>query len=299
MISGGTLNFGVYLTPAQYEVKVWAINPNGVISALPAVCILEKIPEWYQTIWFYMVIWFVFFYILWRIARTAIENRKLQTVVSELRLQAIQSQINPHFIGNSINAIQQFFFPPDPVKASDYISIFTRLLRTTMDFSEKPFVPLQNEIDYNEDYLQMIRLRFGNRFHYSVNVGEGIDMQTPFPTMLLQPILENATIHGLSPTDSSILEVSMIKEANGLFVCTVTDNGLGINNSKEQKKRKETGHKSKGLLLLEKKIKTLNELHELSCSLVIYDLSDNDPRQHGTQVILSYFPDRISKSDFH
>lgn len=292
-ISGSTFNFGVYLAPGRYTIEIRAINPNSVASAIPEELIINKLPEWYQTIWFYLLMWLFLIGILWRVQRTVLDNRKLQTAISELRLQAIQLQINPHFIGNSINAIQQFFFPPDPFRASEYIAIFTRLLRTTMDFSEKPFVPLKDELAYNEDYLRMIHLRFGNRFHYFIDIGEGVGMEMPFPTMLLQPILENATIHGLSPFGTSILEIEMSKRTDGLLICTVTDNGLGVHHSEHMKKQKASTHQSKGLLLLEKKIKTLNELYKLGCTLVVNDLSDKDPKQHGTQVILSFFSVRV------
>lgn len=295
--NSGVLNFGVYTLPGKYEVAVRAINSNGNISQIPALWTLVKLPEWYQTIWFYLLLWVIAGAITWRVIKTSIENRRLQSAVSGLQLQAIQAQINPHFIGNSINAIQQFFYPPDPVKASNYIAVFTRLLRTTMDFSEKHFVPLADELAYNEDYLNMIQLRFGQRFQFTFSVDENISMNTPFPTMILQPILENATIHGLAPDEVSVLEINLNKDINGKIRCVVLDNGIGLSKSKSVQKHFNRKHKSKGIMLLQGKIRTINELYHAEFSLEIIDIAEVDPTKHGTQATLTFYPDKIIQAD--
>ena len=289
-IAGNTFNFGAYLAPGRYDIQVRAIAPSGQYSTQPAGLILVKEPNWYETVWFFAAIWLTGLYVVGRIVRTGLAYRRLQTAVAELQLQAIQAQINPHFIGNSINAIQQFFYPPDPVKASDYIAVFTRLLRTTMDFLEKPFVPLSEEMVYNEDYLKMIKLRFGTRFQYSIFIAKDVNPGTLFPTMILQPILENATIHGLSPDEQSILEISITKTGNGIIQCTVSDNGIGFNKSKLNNQHRNKPHKSKGLLLLFKKVSTLNELYHINANLEIQDISETDTSKHGTSVTLRFSP---------
>jgi LytS/YehU family sensor histidine kinase len=234
-------------------------------------------------------------FIIWRANLAARSIRKLRTAATEFQLQAIQAQINPHFIGNSINAIQQFFFPPDQFRATEYISAFTRMLRTTIDYSEQHFVPLVNEIAYNEDYLRLVQLRFGNRFHYNINISPEINIQTMhFPTMLLQPILENSTIHGLAPEGPSLLDIS-IKQKNGLLICAVSDNGIGINKNKALKADQPKSHQSKGLMLLHKKINTMNELYNFDCTLSITDLSDISIDKQGTQTILSFNQHKAQK----
>lgn len=297
LISGNTFNFGAYLPPGCYHIQVSAIAPSGQYSMQPAQLVLIKTPKWYETVWFFVVIWLTALYIVARIIRTGLAYRRLQTAVAELQLQAIQAQINPHFIGNSINAIQQFFYPPDPVKASDYIAVFTRLLRTTMDFLEKPFVPLSKEMTYNEDYLKMIKLRFGPRFQYAVFIAKDVDPATPFPTMILQPLLENATIHGLSPDEQSVLEISLTKTEKGMIQCTITDNGMGYNKSKTKNQHRNKTHKSKGLTLLFKKVSTLNELYQIDAKLEITDISETDNSRHGTSVTLSFYPPVIEQAE--
>lgn len=296
IIAGNTFNFGAYLASGCYELQVSAITPSGQYSQQPARLTLIKTPNWYETIWFFAAIWLTALYIFARIIRTGLAYRRLQTAVAELQLQALQAQINPHFIGNSINAIQQFFYPPDPVKASDYIAVFTRLLRTTMDFLEKPFVTMSEEMAYNEDYLKMIKLRFGTRFQYAVYIAKDIDPGTLFPTMILQPLLENATIHGLSPDEQSVLEISITKSEQGMIQCTITDNGIGYNKSKIKNQQRNKTHKSKGLSLIFKKVSTLNELYQTNAKLEILDNNDTDSSKHGTSVTLSYYPPVIEQA---
>ncbi|MBP6826405.1 MAG: histidine kinase, partial [Saprospiraceae bacterium] len=131
-ITGGEINFGVYLPPATYTIQATAVTTGNVVSRLPDCWTMVMLPHWYATIWVTIFIWGMAVSALWWLFRTNLINRHLHTQVSELQLQALQAQMNPHFIGNSINTIQQFFYSPDPVKASEYTSVFIRLLRSTM-----------------------------------------------------------------------------------------------------------------------------------------------------------------------
>ncbi|HAD11956.1 MAG TPA: hypothetical protein DCF33_05905 [Saprospirales bacterium] len=221
-----SLNFGVQLPAGQYDIIVFAENAAGRVSGQPATISIIKKPYWYQTIWVHLMIWAIVVFLIWRFSRLFGENRRLLMRVSELRLQAIKLQINPHFIGNSINAIQQFFFPPDFRKANAYIEIFTRLLRSTMEHAEDTFYPLEQEIIYLDDYLKMTNLRFGDQFTYNIEVDPSIPRTLPFPVMLLQPLVENATIHGLAHDKPSSLSIRFTREQERV-VCTILDNGPG------------------------------------------------------------------------
>ncbi|MCC7465711.1 MAG: histidine kinase [Saprospiraceae bacterium] len=239
-----------------------------------------------------LLIWAVLAFGIWRFTRVFGENRRLQMRISELRLQAIKLQVNPHFIGNSINAIQQFFFPPDFRKANAYIEIFTRLLRTSMAHAEETFYPIEQEINYLDDYLKMTQLRFGDKFSYSIEVDPALPRNTPFPVMLLQPLVENATIHGLAIGKPSHLTIRIALE-NNLVVCTILDNGPGILKSRELKSQK-TGHISKGLELTYSKIEALNELHRLHARLELTDVSASSEQKYGTSAVFSYVPGNVT-----
>jgi ligand-binding sensor domain-containing protein len=287
----GALNLGIRMTPSSYQIRVTAIRIGDVRSAYPDELNFILKPLWYQTIWFWLAIASLFLYGLWRLVQWRFRFSKLTEEAAIMQLHAVRAQMNPHFIGNSINAIQQFFYPPNPEKASEYISLFTGLLRKTLLFSEKDFITFQEESNYIREYLDMVQLRFGNRFQFEILGTEKINPETKFPTMLLQPILENATIHGLAQEGDSELLVEFFKK-NDQLVCQITDNGVGIRRSVEQKKVLGRVHPSRGIHLLEQKIRTLNRIYKMNFQLEINDLSLSKTikNTHGTQVILVFKP---------
>ncbi len=285
------LSFGVHLPPGAYRLRLSAINATGVVSHQPAEITLIMRPAWYQTFWITLFVWGLIVYVLWRMYRARAAYRDLNASVSALQLQALQAQINPHFVGNSINAIQQFFYPPDPVRASEYISTFTGLLRRTLLFSEKHFIPFLEELAYDRDYLQLIELRFGERFQFEIIGTDRVPSDTPFPCMLLQTLLENATIHGLALEGVSHLVLEFNWQGSRL-VCTVTDNGVGIETSLARKKASGTDRKSKGLEMLAQKVETLNRLYDIDLQFNIRDLSEPQSHSgaHGTRAVISFYP---------
>jgi ligand-binding sensor domain-containing protein len=291
--------YGANTSPGKFKLSVTAILPTGERSSMPDHLRLVVQPHWWQIIWLHLALAAILGYVIWRLVKDRERLLKIQSVNSELQLQAIRAQMNPHFVGNSINAIQQFFYPPDPVKASEYISIFSDLLRRTMHFSETDFIPFEEELSYIKDYLEMIQLRFGGRFSYSIIGAEEIPQKILFPSMLLQPILENATIHGLAPSGSSNLDIHF-SFSEGRLECSVTDNGVGILASRERKAALGGPKRiSKGILLLEKKVETLNVLHRSNINLQIVDLAKSGTSLHGTQVTLSFSPASNKSNDMN
>lgn len=287
LITESTLNLGARLRPGKYEFQFTAINTRGERSARPAVLYLFQHPYWYETVWFWLCIWILFFMILYRTYKNRIAYRDMHASVSKLQLQVLQSQMNPHFVGNSIYAIQQFFYPPDPEKASEYIELFNRLFRWTMHMAERHFVALSEDMEYYSDYLQMIQLRLGERFTYKISGSEHIPPHTPFPAMILQPIIENATIHGLAKGAKSQLLVIFELQENKIRV-VVEDNGEGIATARNRPRPDGSVRKSKGLDLIQQKIKTLNRLYGIHMHIQYEDIGKSDPEKHGTRVTLIY-----------
>ncbi|MBK8565909.1 MAG: histidine kinase [Saprospiraceae bacterium] len=281
-------SFGANTPPGKYHLSTTAILPNGERSKHSDSLSLIVKPFWWQVLWVHLALASLVAYGISRLVKDREKLLKIQNVNSELQLQAIRAQMNPHFVGNSINAIQQFFYPPDPVKASEYISIFSDLLRRTMYFSETDFITFAEELAYVNDYLKMINLRFGNRFSYEITGVETISEDTIFPSMLLQPILENATIHGLASIGPSMLSICFHKK-DGRINCTVTDNGVGIEVSRDRKaKAGGTNRISKGIQLLERKVETLNQLYQKDIKIEMLDLGKLGGDSHGTQATISY-----------
>ena len=285
--------FGTHSPPGSYKIKVTAIAKDGVQSNFPDHMTLVILPYWHETIWFSLFILLMTIYIAWLFYRQWTATKRFQRAASELQLQAIKAQVNPHFIGNSINAIQQYFFPPNPVEASEYISTFTSLLRQTMHLSEVPFIHFEKEIDFISNYLYLVKLRFKDKFNFEISDTGKINPNTPFPAMLLQPIIENATIHGFAPEGVSELKINFNFIDNKIY-CAIIDNGIGIEESK--KIRKKIGEKrvSMGINLLKKKIESLNKMYKTDISLEIIDLSNISKESHGTKVIVKYSPRKIA-----
>lgn len=291
----GSYSLGAFLPPGNYHFRVTAIKVSGVYSQFPDSRTVLKLPYWYQVLWFQLLVWALVFYVIWRIYRGRMAYREIQATASGLQLQALQAQMNPHFIGNAINAIQQFLHPPNPEKTSEYIAIFMRLLRRTMDFSEKSFITFEEELDYIREYLQLTQLRFEDRFHYAITGAEQIPPDTPIPSMLIQPVLENATLHGIAPEGKAILQLDF-KIERDYFYCTLTDNGLGFNETRRLKRLNKVERDSKGLLILHKKTSSLNRLYDLNLHLEVQDLADLENTQgSGTRVTLRYCLSKIWK----
>ncbi len=287
LITENTLNLGARLRPGRYEFQFTAINTRGERSAKPAILFIFQPPFWYETVWFWLCIWFVFFLGLYKIYKDRMAYRDLNASVSKLQLQALQAQMNPHFIGNSIYAIQQFFYPPDPEKASEYIELFNRLLRRTMHMAERHFVTFSEDMEYYSDYLQMIQLRLGDRFSYKICGSEKIPPATPFPAMILQPIIENATVHGLAREVESQLLIAFELQGTKIQI-VIEDNGEGIETARNRLRQDGPVRKSKGIELIQQKINTFNQLYNLQMQLQYEDLGKSDPEKHGTRVTLVY-----------
>ncbi|MEO1259137.1 MAG: two-component regulator propeller domain-containing protein [Bacteroidota bacterium] len=293
LLRKGNRYFGAHVPKGNFRTTVTAIAKDGTRSLYPDTRTFTILPYWYETIWFSLFIIGFSAYAVWLFLRQYTRAKRFQRAASELQLAAIKAQVNPHFVGNSINAIQQFFYPPDPGAASRYIATFTSLLRQTMHLSEVPFVPFEEELSFITDYLKMVKLRFGERFEYQVVEKDNIPKGTLFPAMILQPILENATIHGFAPEGTSRLS-STFELREGKLVCTITDNGVGIEKSKKIKKNQNRKRVSRGIQLLQDKINVMNKMYGLDLRIGYLDLSSINKNRSGTQVTLSYTPGKIA-----
>jgi ligand-binding sensor domain-containing protein len=293
-ITNGVLDFGYKLPAGTYRLQVCGFNTSGVKSNRPAEIALIMLPHWYETIWFWALLWGMAIAGIWRVYRNRVAFRELSASASELQLQALQAQMNPHFVGNSINAIQQFFYPPNPSKASEYIALFTRLLRETMAFSERTFIPFKEEISYDMDYLKMVQLRFGDRFRYSITGTGDFPDEMLFPAMMLQPLLENATIHGLA--EEGISELSLdFRWQGGKIQVSLLDNGVGIEETlKRRKNTAGAGRISRGIGLLQKKAGTINGLYGIDLEISFQNGPGSNGNPSGTLILLSFNPWKLN-----
>lgn len=218
------------------------------------------------------------------------KQRELASIneqLAEAKLSALQAQMNPHFVFNALNSIKRLILEGDNDTASRYLSKFALMIRMTLEHSRETFVTLQDNVQYLKAYLEMERLRFDHTFSYLIDVDESIDdTEISFPTMMIQPIVENAIWHGLMSADTGKkLKVCFTVSGNRVQ-CVVEDNGIGIRQSEKLKQKSRNVHRSVGLENLRKRIHIMNEKYRTDCTLLIVDLQEAGEQGPGTRAIL-------------
>ncbi len=208
--------------------------------------------------------------------------------VAETRLMALRAQMNPHFIFNSLNSIQECIVNEKIEDAHRYLSQFSRLLRMVIDYSEKSLISLDKEIEFLKLYLELESLRFGRSFMYQIQLDESIDEEeTLVPSLLIQPFVENAIWHGLlhKTGDRKLLITFNINE-NDQLVCIVEDNGIGRAKAAAIKAGKldAHNHESKGMRISQERIDLLRLQTHLNTEIKIEDLTDKNNEPVGTRV---------------
>ncbi|MGZ3922513.1 MAG: sensor histidine kinase [Flavisolibacter sp.] len=209
--------------------------------------------------------------------------------LAEAQLLALQTQMNPHFLFNSLNGIKGMILDNEQQRASRYMTKFANLLRITLNQSREVFTTLCENMEQLENYLTMEKLRFDDSFTFRITADKTIDQEeTLIPTMMIQPLAENAIWHGLMPK-KGIKKLSVhFSTLNGIIYCTVEDNGIGLKNSEQLKKQKRPLHESLGLTNLRNRIKILNEKYDTGCSLELFDIEDFKNGRTGTCAVLSF-----------
>jgi sensor histidine kinase YesM len=184
----------------------------------------------------FFVLVFVFIYLRQRTLRQrAFEKAEAVHKMAELELQSLRAQLNPHFMFNSLNAIQELILMEDNERSHTYLSRFSKLIRLLLDNASQPFIPLKKEIDFLELYLSLEKLRIPD-LEYSIETEPGIDTnRTTIPNMMMQPYIENAIWHGLSPKQGEKKLAIKISRNNGSIQYEIEDNGIGMNEEVQKK----------------------------------------------------------------
>ena len=204
----------------------------------------------------------------------------------KIALQSLRREMNPHFIFNSLNSVNQFIAQNDELEANKYLTSYSRLMRTTMENSNKDFIPLSTEIEHLKEYLDLERLRFHDKFTYTLTIDPQIDTDFVLvPNMLIQPQLENAIWHGLRyREDKGLLQLS-IEQKGQLILITIEDNGIGLQKSMEMKTSHQKKHNSRGLKNTDERINLLNSLYK---SKIKFTIADKKGGKSGVIVTLEF-----------
>jgi tetratricopeptide (TPR) repeat protein len=213
---------------------------------------------------------------------------------AELELHSVRAQLNPHFMFNSLNAIQELILKEDFDNSHTYLARFAKLVRMLLENAEKPFVPLNQEVNFLELYLSLEKLRIPD-LRFFITVDSSIDMgKTLLPNMVLQPYIENALWHGLSQKSGDKSLELIIHKQNGAIIYNVQDNGVGRKKAAEFKSLYRKEHKSKGMELLTRRFKLLNEEFGFEIKTEVSDVM-NDGEAGGTLVSINV-PNSLSEN---
>jgi ligand-binding sensor domain-containing protein len=280
------------LDAGHYTFKVIAYNsdnvPSGKILELP----IYIMPPFYKTWWFVaLLVCCVAGIIIYFVRKRVLDIRRKSTArlhmsdlnrqITEYKLQALQAQMNPHFIFNSLNAIQSIIMQKDSLRAAAYLADFSKLMRRILDNSHEQFVSLEVIVDTLKMYVHLEALRFNNEFTYEFIVDEDeLPMrELKLPPMLLQPYIENAILHGLMPKEGSKNLLVMLFEKDEQLHCIIEDNGVG-----RRPRTQQASHISRGEMLTKGIRDSLNNLLGITATITCHDLKDASGEASGTRI---------------
>ena len=209
-------------------------------------------------------------------------NRKLH----EMEIRTLKAQMNPHFIFNSLNSIQQFIMTGDNVKAELYLSKFSKLIRDLLESNANESLLLSEEVQIIRGYIEMEMLRFDHSFSYSIHVDDKLNQsQLKLPHLMIQPFVENAIWHGLlSKKGSGTITVSFNYENTTTIRCSIDDDGIG----REASKTQETTFKRKSLALsiVKQRLDLMAQSLKVECYVDIIDKTNQLGEATGTRVVI-------------
>lgn len=209
----------------------------------------------------------------------------LQKQLTEFEHKALHLQMNPHFVFNCLAAISAFVIQNGKDEAIRYLAKFSKLMRLTLEFSKESSITLDKEIEALQNYLELEQLRFNNKFDFNISKESNIEDDTAIPSLLLQPYVENAIIHGVVPLEDKGFINIIFRQIEDQLICIITDNGVGIEQSKKNKETFVNAHKSMAMEISKKRLETLEQLENKKIELSITELRDNE-KILGTQVLI-------------
>ncbi|MEO8085210.1 MAG: two-component regulator propeller domain-containing protein [Bacteroidota bacterium] len=281
------------IPPGKYNLHILASNNDGIWNMEGARVNITIVPPFWKTGWFRMVaitflclLAYLFYYLrIRKIKREEKRRSEINRQIAEARLTALSAQMNPHFIFNSLNSIQHFISESEKENALKYLSKFSKLIRLVLQNAGKNSNSIANEISMLEFYLELEALRFSNKFSYHFVIDPGIDKEAfEIPSMLLQPYVENAIIHGLlNKSEPGQINIKFSK-MNDKLLCIIEDNGIGRLAAATIKNKKLLKNESLGMKMTEERMQMLERITNKKVKIVVVDLKSERGEATGTRV---------------
>jgi Putative regulator of cell autolysis len=283
----------------RFTAEVSANGKDWFAARQPVTIIIGK--AFWTTWWFQCSIlailallgWFFYRRRVQQISREAQIRADYEIRLNELENSALRTQMNPHFIFNCLNTINAFINSNDRILANQYISKFSRLIRLILDHSRQKKITLAEELEALELYIQIERFRFDNKFEYALVIDERLDPSTTeIPSLMIQPFVENAILHGLLPLKQPGKLSVQLQLLNERLLCIIEDNGVGRAFAAKNPMHKMAGKKSHGMEITMKRIELFNKENGLEARPVITDGKDElgHPRGTRVEIMLAWLP---------
>ncbi|MBV6653321.1 MAG: histidine kinase, partial [Mameliella sp.] len=283
------------LNHGTFTFQLKATDAQGVSTILKTPIQITILPPWWKTPLFYACAFCALLFITFgiylirvrRIRQQAAWQTEINKRFAKLELQALQSQMNPHFVFNSLSAIQYFIRDNEKEFADDYLTKFGKLMRLFLEASKKRYTTLSKEIEVLQLYIELEQVRFDHKFEYQLSVDEEIDpYSTLIPSVLLQPFVENAINHGIfHKQGNGLLKLGFAANGKGL-TCSIEDNGVGRAKAQEIRKNSNKNYKSRALQITRERLDALQEFEDYKVKFTIIDLFDEQGGSQGTRVII-------------
>jgi LytS/YehU family sensor histidine kinase len=215
------------------------------------------------------------------------DKLKMTNELMVYKQKALHLQMNPHLIFNCLGALSGFMINKETDRGVKYLAKFSKLMRLTLEYSQESLISLEKEIESLENYLELEKLRFDNKFDFTITKSQNIEDDMAIPPLLIQPLIENAINHGVIPQNKKgKIEICFAVDEENKIVCEIIDNGVGINASIENKKASVTIHKSMALNIIKQRLSIIARETKKIARLEAYQINDEAKQSKGTKVIV-------------
>lgn len=290
-ISESTASFS-NLNPGDYVFEVKSSNANGTWNRVPTTFQFSIATPYYEEPWFIATLVVLFVSVLAGAYRLRIINVKrkaaLERDLDNLKLQALRSQMNPHFIFNSLNSIQFYINNNEKKQANRYLTKFAKLMRLILDNSKAPYIPLKQDIEALNLYVELEQVRFESKFAFDLQLNLDKKMEeAPIPPLMIQPFVENSINHGFSKLNrQGKITVNISSSQPDLLVCVIEDNGIGRKAAQALQQKKQKLHQSAAMGITQGRISALQAKFKDELSIHFEDLyQEHEP--FGTRVTIT------------
>lgn len=287
------------IPPGKYKFKVRGTNSHGEWSEEEFVVFLIIRPAWYMMWWFkagvvlaaLLLLGFIAYERYQKVRKKHQWEKQMlayEKQMFQLRQKALSLQMNPHFIFNTLNAIQHFILKDNSEQAISYMGKLSQLMRLILSGTREMYVPLANEIKVLTHYLDLEKIRFTDKFDYEINVDKDIDAEfTSIPPMIIQPFAENALLHGiLHKNEKGFISINIKSADTHNIICTVEDDGVGREKAAEIKNQSGFLHRSRGIAITKDRLGLFTK-HPIYKERTIFDDKKNEQGNAcGTKVTI-------------